>query len=112
LAYRGDPYVREMQVDDMLDIIPHQDSAILAGDVIAEPDVPELAHLYNRLHDTWDVSGEGDGYTYYASSANKRIDYILTTQGIDVSNAEVIDTLASDHLPVITNVTLQRGNGR
>lgn len=112
LDYRGDPYVREMQVDDMLDIIPNQDSAILAGDMNAEPDAPELAPLFNRFNDAWAESGEGDGYTYSASSPNKRIDYILTTQGIDVSNAEVIDTLASDHLPVITDVTLQRGNGR
>ncbi|WP_010531436.1 endonuclease/exonuclease/phosphatase family protein [Lentibacillus jeotgali] len=112
LDYRGDPYVREMQVNDMLDIIPADSNAILTGDMNAGPDAPELSPLFSRFNDAWAESGEGEGYTYLASSPSKRIDYILTSQGLGVSNAKVIDTLASDHLPVVTDVTLKRGNGR
>lgn len=112
LDYRGDPYVRELQVDDMLDIIPEKGDAMLVGDMNATPDAPELQPLFNRFQDAWDESGKGDGHTFSAVSPSKRIDYILTSPGMESSNAEVIDTLASDHLPVITDVTLTRGGGR
>ncbi|WP_245745208.1 endonuclease/exonuclease/phosphatase family protein [Lentibacillus persicus] len=112
LDYRGDPYVREAQVEDMLTIMPENDNVILTGDMNASPDAPELDPLFNRFNDGWTESGEGIGYTYSASSPSQRIDYILTSEGMRTSNARVIDTLASDHLPVVMDVTLKRGNGR
>ncbi|SDJ98581.1 endonuclease/exonuclease/phosphatase family protein [Sediminibacillus albus] len=106
LDYRADPLVREMQVEDMLNIMPETESVILAGDMNAAPDAPELQPLFQRLQDVW--TGEG-GWTYPAVSPQKRIDYILASSNLTVSNTEVIQTNVSDHLPVISKITLPRG---
>ncbi|WP_229683091.1 endonuclease/exonuclease/phosphatase family protein [Virgibacillus oceani] len=109
LDYRGDPYIREMQVDDMLNIISEQKNAILVGDMNAAPDAPELKPLFERFQDVWTMAGKGDGYTYPETSPEKRIDYILTSPNSTISNTNVIDSIASDHLAVTTEVTLTRG---
>ncbi|MFU0800654.1 MAG: hypothetical protein ACFWUE_08360 [Xylanivirga thermophila] len=108
LDYRGDPIVREMQVDDMLNIYSEiAGPKILVGDLNALPDAPELVPLFEYLNDSWDLTGEGEGYTFPVDNPHKRIDYILTSTKIEVVNAEVIDADASDHSPVIVDIKLQ-----
>ncbi|WP_053218370.1 endonuclease/exonuclease/phosphatase family protein [Virgibacillus senegalensis] len=108
LDYRADPFVREMQVDDMLRIIPETGTSILAGDMNAGADAPELLPLLERFQDAWNRSD--DGYTYPAVSPQKRIDYILTSPNVKVLHTEVMQTEASDHLPVVSDLLLTRGN--
>ena len=43
---------------------------------------------------------------FLTGSPNRRIDFIFTSKNIGTSHAEVIDTLASDHLPIVTELTL------
>ncbi|WP_081704634.1 MULTISPECIES: endonuclease/exonuclease/phosphatase family protein [Sediminibacillus] len=108
LDYRTDPFVREMQVEDMLRIIPETGTSILAGDMNAGPDASELQPLLDRFQDAW--GGDGDGNTYPAVSPQKRIDFILASQNVDLLHTEVIHTDASDHLPVVSDLLLKRGN--
>lgn len=108
LDYRGDPFVREMQVDDTLNIISDQKNAILVGDLNARPDAPELTPLFNRFEDAWTIAGEGDGYTFPRTSPDRRIDYILSSPGMNISNTEIIESDASDHLPLTTEVVVTR----
>ena len=110
LDYRGDPTVRIMQVDDMLNIFDDQaGEQVLLGDMNATPEAPELSPLFDHFTDAWSaVSGE-PGYTYSSLSPSKRIDYIFASESIEVRNAEVINTLGSDHLPVVADLTLNRG---
>ncbi|MFB4169656.1 endonuclease/exonuclease/phosphatase family protein [Virgibacillus sp. JSM 102003] len=110
LDYRGDPYIREMQVDDMLNIISEQKNTFLVGDMNATPDALELQPLFNRFNDAWTEAGSGSGDTYPETSPEKRIDYIFTSQDLSPTNTQVIDTEASDHLPVMTEVVLTRDN--
>ena len=108
LDYRGDPMVIEMQVDDTLNIYSKiAGPKILVGDLNALPGAPELAPLFEYLNDSWVLAGEGEGYTFPVDKPSKRIDYILTSPKIEVVNAEVIDTDASDHFPVIADIKLQ-----
>ncbi|WP_261134845.1 endonuclease/exonuclease/phosphatase family protein [Bacillus sp. Marseille-Q3570] len=111
LDYRGDPTIRTMQVDDMLNIFEEQaGDKILVGDMNATPDAPELSPLFDTFIDAWAVAGdESPGYTYSALSPTKRIDYIYTSDNVTVQHSEVLSTLASDHLPVIADITLTRG---
>ncbi|MFG6114844.1 endonuclease/exonuclease/phosphatase family protein [Halobacillus sp. MO56] len=110
LDYRGDPTVRIMQVEDMLNIFDEQEGEkVLLGDMNATPDAPELSPLFERFTDAWSVVSDEPGYTYSALSPRKRIDYIFASDSIEVKHAEVIDTLASDHLPVVADLTLNRG---
>ncbi|MEH7011998.1 endonuclease/exonuclease/phosphatase family protein [Neobacillus niacini] len=110
LDYRGDPTVRQMQVADMLNISGQHEYNIIAGDMNAGPGAPELQPLFEKYVDTWRVTNEGTGLTYPAVNPSKRIDYILSSPLMDVKASQVIDTHASDHLPVIAEITLLRGN--
>jgi endonuclease/exonuclease/phosphatase family metal-dependent hydrolase len=108
LDYRADPAVREMQVADMLDVMSRHDNKILVGDMNATPEANELQPLFQRFEDAWGVTHSDSGLTYPAYSPTKRIDYIYTPKGMDVQSADVIQTQASDHLPVTAAVTLIR----
>lgn len=100
LDYRADPAVRRMQVSEMLDIINvSKMPTILAGDLNAPPDAPELQPL-RALRDAasaWD----GGAMTYPARLPVKRIDYVLVSDDFTVTAARVEATDASDHRPVI-----------
>lgn len=110
LDFRSDPAVRRMQVDDMLAIIAGDpEPRLLLGDLNAPPDAPELSRLWEEFDDAWRRSGDGAGYTYSATNPVKRIDYILVSPAVPVNSVEVIATLASDHRPVVADITLVRG---
>ncbi|MFG6120960.1 endonuclease/exonuclease/phosphatase family protein [Thalassobacillus sp. B23F22_16] len=110
LDYRGDPTVRIMQVDDMLNIFDEQaGEKVLLGDMNATPEAPELSPLFDRFTDAWSAVSDELGYTFSALAPSKRIDYIFASESIEVQDAEVIDTLASDHLPVVADLALNRG---
>lgn len=81
-------------------------SAILVGDLNAEPSSPEYGLFTSLLGDVWPVVGEGPGYTIDPEDPDRRIDYILTSPDITPVFAEVVDTQASDHLPVFAEVVL------
>lgn len=78
----------------------------LLGDLNARPQAPELAPLFPRLKDAWTLGGEGDGFTLSASAPFARIDYVLVSPEVGVDAARVPHTLASDHLPVVAELTL------
>ena len=79
---------------------------VLVGDLNATPGTREVGVLTRHLGDAWRAAGEGAGYTFDARSPHKRIDYVLTSSGITARQAEVIDSDASDHLPVSVDITL------
>jgi len=111
LDYRGDPMVREMQVDDTLNIFSEvAEPKILVGDFNALPGAPEIAPMFEYLNDSWELTGVGDGYTFPVNNPSKRIDYILVNDGIEVVKTRVIDTEASDHFPVVTDIKLKEIN--
>lgn len=110
LDFRPDPSVRQMQVHDMLEIMSHSKGAsILAGDMNAAPDAPELAPLFAQFQDAWDEIHTEHGFTFPAIAPNIRIDYLLASRQITVKQANVLSTLASDHLPVIADISLKKG---
>jgi len=107
LDYRADPRVREQQVRDMLAVIgDSQLPTILFGDLNAGAAAPELAPLFAKLNDSW-VASRGPGLSYPAINPEKRIDYVLTSRHFSVRDAHVAETLASDHRPVVVDLTLE-----
>ncbi len=109
LDYRGDPRVRRMQVAATLDILGADDRpTVFVGDLNARPDAPELQPLLARLHDAW--RGRPDpGFTFPADAPDRRIDYILHSAHFEVTAADVLDTTASDHRPVVAELRLRVG---
>jgi endonuclease/exonuclease/phosphatase family metal-dependent hydrolase len=107
LDFRPDPSVRAAQVAEMLTIMGEMSRAtILMGDLNAPPERPELAPLFARMRDAWSTS-DGPGYTYPADAPARRIDFVLVGGPVDVSSARVIHSDASDHRPVVAELTLR-----
>lgn len=105
LDYRSDPKVRAQQTSNMLAFIGDVSTpTLLFGDLNAPPDAPEIQPLLQRLHDSWPASA-GPGLTDPADVPRKRIDYVLTSSHFRVRNASVPVTLASDHRPVVVDLT-------
>lgn len=78
---------------------------IAGGDFNAEPG----SHVYGRLvaagyRDSWRECGEGEGLTFSSSKPVKRIDYLLLRGGIRCTSADVIETDASDHRPLLVTI--------
>lgn len=107
LDYRGDPTVREMQVEDMFDHMAEHPYSILVGDLNANPDAPELQPVFQWFNDAWDINLDDKGYTFPADEPIKRIDYVLTSPRMDVNSTKVTDSLASDHLPVTADISFR-----
>jgi endonuclease/exonuclease/phosphatase family metal-dependent hydrolase len=72
---------------------------IVLVDANAGPDSQTLAALLGPLIDAWSV-GYGRGYTQPADEPRRRIDFVLTSPDLEPVSAQVLDTDASDHLPV------------
>jgi endonuclease/exonuclease/phosphatase family metal-dependent hydrolase len=79
---------------------------VLMGDLNAPPTAPELAPLLGRLRDAW-TSRRDPGFTYPATAPVRRIDYILTTSDVQATRVRVIATEASDHRPVIADLSIR-----
>jgi endonuclease/exonuclease/phosphatase family metal-dependent hydrolase len=83
---------------------------IVTGDFNARPDDGIIGRMNVNFNDLWDEVGEGPGYTIPppAAVANRRIDYIFYTNNLveegepalRAVHMEVIDSNASDHLPI------------
>lgn len=107
LDYRSDPRVRQQQVAETLRYIDESSMpTILCGDLNAPPDAVELQPLRARLTDAWPASA-GPGFTYPSNAPVRRIDYVLTTPHFLVRDAKVIETIASDHRPVVVHLELK-----
>lgn len=100
LDFRPDPAVRSRQVADMLAIVPAHGTHVLLGDFNAEPDAPELAPLRQRF------TAVHPAPTYPAWAPRLALDHVLVSPGVRVLSAEVPETTASDHRPVLAELGL------
>lgn len=106
------PAERWAQVETVNEVIAAADRPIvLVGDLNATPEAPEIQRLSPKLHDTWPKAGDGDGFTYDSVAPRARIDYVFASDGVRARSARVIDTDASDHLPVAVDVVITAPDG-
>lgn len=75
---------------------------LVAGDLNAEPDAAELA----TFGDIARSAVPSDTPTYPADDPEVQIDHLLITQEFDVTDVDVPDVQASDHLPVFARLLL------
>ncbi|MGD7787600.1 endonuclease/exonuclease/phosphatase family protein [Propionibacteriaceae bacterium Y1700] len=113
LDYRGDPYVRELQVADTLKILAQKDpgaTQILTGDLNAPYEAPELAPLWGPLTASTPLDPTP---SYPAGTPKSRIDHIAVSSGVTIRGSHVPDSelarTASDHRPVVADLTVPRG---
>lgn len=106
LDYRSDPSVRAKQVSEILEYIARGTVAtIFTGDLNAAPDAPELKPLLDRLHDTW-PEAQKPGLTFSSKKPEKRIDYVLISDGFCPKSARIPKVYASDHFPLVIDLVL------
>lgn len=101
---------RVSAVEALMSLVPKiKTPVILMGDFNLTPDDPVLKPLYEILKDT--NCGRSTPYSWPSNKAihekeSRKIDYIFTSENISVLNFKVIETKASDHLPVIAEIEL------
>lgn len=85
-------------------IIPRYESngIIFTGDMNDVPESETYHKLTDFLTDAWETSGNDEGYTIPADNPTKRIDYIFYGGTLNPVKTWVPATLASDHLPVVS----------
>jgi len=83
---------------------------IVTGDFNDEPAGSSYKMMAGQFEDAWIRSrAKGEGLSYPSDKPVKRIDYIFTRSatGLKAKRAWVVNTLASDHLPVMAEVELR-----
>ncbi len=100
-----DSNIRVVQVPVIIDFWDGGSSTVVIGDLNADPDSPEMKLIAESgLVDSWIEIGQGPGYTYASNAQSKRIDFIWHSVDLTVVDIEVIQTQASDHMPVIATL--------
>ncbi|MGB2894640.1 MAG: endonuclease/exonuclease/phosphatase family protein, partial [Anaerolineales bacterium] len=103
----ADSLARQAQVPVILRFWNGQDYSLLLGDLNAPPDSIEMKLIADAgLLDSWNEAGVGPGFTFSAGDPFQRIDWIWHSDDLVAVEAQVLQTLASDHLPVVTTLDL------
>lgn len=101
--------VHTEQIDAILASWGGQKPAVLMGDFNARPDWAQIGQIENAgWIDSWDEAGRGDGLTSGAADPMYRIDYIFHTVDLTALDAGVIQSTASDHFPVVVDLSFTK----
>jgi|SRR5215217_4280278 len=85
-------------------------SLIVVADLNDVPEGSAYKLMRTRFDDAWITSRtKGDGFSYPADKPMKRIDHIFHRTGdrISVKKAWVVETLGSDHVPVVAEIEIK-----
>jgi endonuclease/exonuclease/phosphatase family metal-dependent hydrolase len=100
---------RQFEIEQLLKALEGiNEPLIIVGDFNAVPTEGSYKLMRARFEDAWEINGEEGGLSYPAIKPAKRIDYIFYPKGFgfSVKRAWVVNTLASDHLPVIADMEI------
>jgi endonuclease/exonuclease/phosphatase family metal-dependent hydrolase len=83
---------------------------IIVGDFNDEPVGTAYKLMLNKFDDVWAATKQTTtGFSYPADKPIKRIDYIFLrrSDGLKVKKTWVVETFASDHIPVVAELELK-----
>lgn len=110
LDHRRDPAEREESVREIRSLVAAAGTTplILVGDFNASPDSAAIGVLRQFLTDAWTVAGQGPGFTIPVKQPTHRIDYVwVTAATIEPLSMSVLESEASDHLPIVAELCLK-----
>lgn len=101
---------REEQANAIVSLLP-EGNVLLAGDLNEVPTGKPLIQLMSRLSDSFAAAPKGaPEKTFSTTVLGRRIDYILSSPGIRVVEARILNDIeaaaASDHLPYVIAIEL------
>ncbi len=103
-----DSLARQAQVPVILEFWDGQGYSLLLGDLNAEPDSTEMEMIVEAgLLDSWSDAGVGSGFTFSSGDPYQRIDWIWHTEDLIAVETQVVQTQASDHMPVLATIDLR-----
>ena len=82
---------------------------IVVGDFNDVPSGAAYKLMRQQFDDAWmDSNKDAEGFSYPADKPAKRIDYIFAraSDGIKTKRAWIVETLASDHVPVVADLEI------
>lgn len=98
----GDSDIRQLQSAAIIDFWNGTSQTVILGDFNAEPADPEIQILKQAgLVDITASIEPPPVYTFHSDNPSQRIDYIWVTPDLTAGEVSVIQSTASDHLPVI-----------
>lgn len=105
----GDADERRISADEIVEeLLPRYQGRpiIFGGDLNEGPEGYVHRRLSEQLQDVW-VAGDGDGFTIPVRDPRRRIDFLFHSGDLVVDTAYVVQTDASDHLPVVAELRLE-----
>lgn len=86
------------------------DWKIVAGDFNARPRSKTYSEMAAQFEDAWALVGSGEGFTIPVRRPNSRIDYVwfAGAETLKPVRAEVLQSEASDHLPLLVEFEIKR----
>lgn len=104
-----DDPIKKTQGQEILAKFKDPATAILMGDMNAEPDESPIPEFSAVFRDSWKEAGQGDGFTIPVAKPNRRIDYIFVGKNWGaISEPHIPASTASDHLPYVITVELPK----
>lgn len=98
---------RERQLEELLRYTAGASPPkVLVGDFNATPDSHEIGRVLEQFEHSFALTGTGTGYTSPADTPRKTIDYVFVSPDVHTISAAVMDSLASDHLPVVADIEI------
>lgn len=110
LDHRRDPAERDHSAEEIRGIVSAAGPTpiILCGDFNATPESIAIRRIREFLTDAWSVVGKGPGHTVPVRQPTRRIDYIwVSSPGVVPVSMEVLQSDASDHLPLVAELQLR-----
>jgi endonuclease/exonuclease/phosphatase family metal-dependent hydrolase len=111
----SDDRYRRQEADSIISLVAQarrsEHMVIAGGDFNSTPEsIVQTNVRRDGLRDAWSECASGDGFTYPDAAPVKRIDYLFLTGDIRCASARVIVTHASDHQPLLVELTLPAAN--
>jgi endonuclease/exonuclease/phosphatase family metal-dependent hydrolase len=107
-AYAGYDDDRAAQAGELLSFWAKRARTIIAGDFNAHPNDEGIQKLLaGGLIDVPGRFGLGETFTYPSRKSNERLDYIFISRDLAPVAAQLVQTTASDHVPVAAVVRVR-----
>lgn len=110
LDARRDPAEREHSAIELQQIVATAGTmpVILVGDFNAAPNATSIVKVREFLTDSWPLVNQDPGFTIPVRKPSRRIDYIFITKStVEPLKMEVLQSEASDHLPIVAELRLK-----